>query len=251
VAGPGARPAPRGRHRGRPRDGDGVPAAVAGRAPPREPARHARRGAHVDRLAPGVLPELPGLPRGRRADGHRDGRALRGAPGARAVARQQRVRRAHAALLLRGVRARLPRLARAPPRDLDALNAAWGTAFWSQRYGRWEEIQPPRSRRTRPTRRRSSTSAASAPTRCWPATTSSATCSRGSRRTCRSPRTSWGCSSPWTTGRGRRARTWSPTTPIPIRRIPSRTSTPALAATSCGPCAAGSRGCSWSRRRAR
>jgi len=28
--------------------------------------------------------------------------------------------------------------------DLDALNAAWGTAFWSQRYGAWDEIQPPR-----------------------------------------------------------------------------------------------------------
>ncbi|MCA2211887.1 beta-galactosidase [Jidongwangia harbinensis] len=28
-------------------------------------------------------------------------------------------------------------------RDLDALNAAWGTAFWSQRYGDWAEIQPP------------------------------------------------------------------------------------------------------------
>jgi beta-galactosidase len=28
--------------------------------------------------------------------------------------------------------------------DLDALNAAWGTAFWSQRYGDWEEIWPPR-----------------------------------------------------------------------------------------------------------
>lgn len=29
--------------------------------------------------------------------------------------------------------------------SLDALNAAWGTAFWSQQYGEWEEIQPPRS----------------------------------------------------------------------------------------------------------
>ena len=29
--------------------------------------------------------------------------------------------------------------------DLDALNAAWGTAFWSQRYGDWEEVIPPRS----------------------------------------------------------------------------------------------------------
>lgn len=28
--------------------------------------------------------------------------------------------------------------------DLDALNRAWGTAFWSQRYGDWQEIVPPR-----------------------------------------------------------------------------------------------------------
>ena len=28
--------------------------------------------------------------------------------------------------------------------DLDALNEAWGTAFWSQRYGEWGEILPPR-----------------------------------------------------------------------------------------------------------
>ncbi|WP_235854389.1 beta-galactosidase [Nonomuraea aridisoli] len=27
---------------------------------------------------------------------------------------------------------------------LDALNDAWGTAFWSQRYGDWEQILPPR-----------------------------------------------------------------------------------------------------------
>jgi beta-galactosidase len=29
--------------------------------------------------------------------------------------------------------------------DLDNLNEAWGTAFWSQRYGEWGEILPPRS----------------------------------------------------------------------------------------------------------
>jgi len=29
--------------------------------------------------------------------------------------------------------------------DLDALNEAWGTAFWSQRYDDWDEILPPRS----------------------------------------------------------------------------------------------------------
>jgi beta-galactosidase len=28
---------------------------------------------------------------------------------------------------------------------LDGLNAAWGTAFWSQRYSSWEEIIPPRT----------------------------------------------------------------------------------------------------------
>ena len=28
--------------------------------------------------------------------------------------------------------------------DLDTLNSAWGTAFWSQHYGTWEEVQPPR-----------------------------------------------------------------------------------------------------------
>ncbi|MBL1068331.1 beta-galactosidase [Streptomyces sp. 7-21] len=33
---------------------------------------------------------------------------------------------------------------RARYRTLDALNDAWGTAFWSQRYDSWEEIIPPR-----------------------------------------------------------------------------------------------------------
>jgi len=28
--------------------------------------------------------------------------------------------------------------------SLDQLNHAWGTAFWSQQYGQWDEIQPPR-----------------------------------------------------------------------------------------------------------
>ena len=28
--------------------------------------------------------------------------------------------------------------------DLDALNHAWGTAFWSQRYGDWAQVLPPR-----------------------------------------------------------------------------------------------------------
>ncbi|MDX3110728.1 beta-galactosidase, partial [Nonomuraea angiospora] len=29
--------------------------------------------------------------------------------------------------------------------SLDALNDAWGTAFWSQRYGDWAQILPPRA----------------------------------------------------------------------------------------------------------
>ena len=29
--------------------------------------------------------------------------------------------------------------------DLDALNDAWGTAFWSQRYTDWAQVQPPRA----------------------------------------------------------------------------------------------------------
>ncbi|MDG4802034.1 beta-galactosidase [Micromonospora sp. WMMD980] len=30
-------------------------------------------------------------------------------------------------------------------RDLDTLNTAWGTAFWSQRYHDWAEVNPPRA----------------------------------------------------------------------------------------------------------
>jgi beta-galactosidase len=30
-------------------------------------------------------------------------------------------------------------------KDLDALNEAWGTAFWSQRYTEWAQVQPPRA----------------------------------------------------------------------------------------------------------
>lgn len=29
--------------------------------------------------------------------------------------------------------------------DLDTLNEVWGTEFWSQRYGDWDEVQPPRA----------------------------------------------------------------------------------------------------------
>ncbi|MFD5743599.1 beta-galactosidase [Streptomyces massasporeus] len=34
---------------------------------------------------------------------------------------------------------------RARHRSLDALNQAWGTAFWSRRYSSWEQVLPPRA----------------------------------------------------------------------------------------------------------
>ena len=34
--------------------------------------------------------------------------------------------------------------------SLDALNEAWGTAFWSQRYGSWEQVMPPRATQWHP-----------------------------------------------------------------------------------------------------
>ena len=48
-------------------------------------------------------------------------------------------------VLLRRLGRRLPRLAPGTPRRRSTrLNEAWGTAFWSQTYGDWEEIDPPR-----------------------------------------------------------------------------------------------------------
>ena len=61
------------------------------------------------------------------------------------MARVQRVRLPQPALLLRHLRHRLPRGgSSAGTPTLDALNEAWGTAFWSQRYTAWDDILPPR-----------------------------------------------------------------------------------------------------------
>ena len=62
--------------------------------------------------------------------------------------------------------------------DLDALNHAWGTAFWSQRYSDWDQVLPPRLTPTIPQSRPTSwTSSGSPPTRsrttCAPSATSS------------------------------------------------------------------------------
>ena len=71
--------------------------------------------------------------------------ALPRPPGPGDVARLQRVRLPQPALLLRRLRRRLPRAGcAAATATLDALNDAWGTAFWSQRYTDWDEVLPPR-----------------------------------------------------------------------------------------------------------
>lgn len=57
---------------------------------------------------------------------------------------------------------------------IDALNHAWGTAFWSQCYGTYAEIEPRAPRPDRSTRRSSSTGGGSAPTPSWTATAPSA-----------------------------------------------------------------------------
>jgi beta-galactosidase len=61
--------------------------------------------------------------------------------------------------------------------DLDSLNEAWGTAFWSQRYGEWGEILPPRSAPPSRTLPSNWTSAASPLTLCSSST-------RWRRRSC-------------------------------------------------------------------
>ncbi|CAM5391283.1 Beta-galactosidase OS=Streptomyces griseomycini OX=66895 GN=FHS37_005355 PE=3 SV=1 [Streptomyces griseomycini] len=75
---------------------------------------------------------------------------------------------------------------------LDALNSAWGTAFWSQRYTDWEQILPPRLAASHPNPTQQVwTSSASRRTRsrtiCAP---SGRSCGR-SRRASPSPPTSW------------------------------------------------------------
>ena len=68
------------------------------------------------------------------------GRALRRPSGARAVARPQRVRlpQRRAATATRRRRAFRDLAAAAGTATLDALNEAWGTGFWSQRYTDWD-----------------------------------------------------------------------------------------------------------------
>lgn len=111
LARPAPRPAPRARRPRRPGHADRGAARLVLPRPPGGPARHRRGGPPLLRLTRGDLSQLLRLPRGRRRHHHRAGPPLRHPPGARALARPQRVRRARQRLLLRRLRRPLPPLA--------------------------------------------------------------------------------------------------------------------------------------------
>ncbi len=65
--------------------------------------------------------------------------------------------------------------------DVDTLNEAWGTAFWSQHYGSFDRGPPAAHRANlRQPHPAAGLRCASAPTRCWSASSPSATCCTGS-----------------------------------------------------------------------
>ena len=115
LARPGPRPAARRRHRGRPGHADRRRRRRGSRAATRRRCRSTRDGARARRRRPRrrFCPSSPGVPRARpRGIAERAGRALRRPPGAGAVARPQRVRRATSAhCYCDDVRRRVPRLA--------------------------------------------------------------------------------------------------------------------------------------------
>ena len=73
-----------------------------------------------------------------------DGRALQGQPLCGLLACEQRVRLPQPLRLFRRRRARLPEWCEKKYGTIDAVNDAWGTAFWAQRMNNFSEIIPPR-----------------------------------------------------------------------------------------------------------
>lgn len=111
LARPPARPAARERHPRRPRHPHRRPAGLVLPRASRGAARDRRRHPLRVRLTRRHLPQQRRLPGRRRAHHHQARRALRRPPGARPVARAQRVRRPRLRLLLRLLRRPLPPLA--------------------------------------------------------------------------------------------------------------------------------------------
>jgi beta-galactosidase len=118
------------------------PVAVPGA--PGDAAGAGRRHEAVVGQPAGVLPELDGLPGRRRPALHGDRRALPDHPALRMwhVNNEYGCHVAQCFCDASGAAFRVWLQRRYA--DLDALNDAWGTAFWSQRYGDWDEIIPPR-----------------------------------------------------------------------------------------------------------
>ena len=134
------------RHRGRPghRHRLAAAVAVAARTPRSLPVD--ADGTGCGPAAGRRLPELAGVPRARARARRAARRALR------ATTRRWRMWHVNNEYGCHdGAATATPAPRRSAPGcserygDLDALNDAWGTAFWSQRYGDWDEILPPRA----------------------------------------------------------------------------------------------------------
>ena len=145
LAGPGARPAARRGDRRRPGHADGraaalVPAPAPAGAPGKRPATGCSLGGGSRQAYCSVKPLRP---RRRGGQDHRLARpALRRAPGGRAVWHvNNEVRRAPGECYCETSAAAFRAwLLRERYGDVATLNNRWGTAFWSQNYGDWDEI---------------------------------------------------------------------------------------------------------------
>ena len=192
-----ARPAARRRGARRPRDRDGVAAAVARARAPGDAAGHRGRRAPLGRQPAALLPQLAGLPALRGPAGPGARRAVRRAPGARVVAREQRVACHVPRDYSRRVRRGVPRLAggevrhgRGAERGLGHAVLVAGATPPSTRSCRRARRRPSRTRRS------CSTSTASPPTpgsACYRG--GGGDPARGLPRASRSRRTSWASSS--------------------------------------------------------
>ena len=111
MVGPSDAPPQRGGHQGRPGDGDRVATAMAYASAPGDAANAGGRRSALARSASTLLPVEPGLPGSGPEPGGAALGALQRPPGARDVARRERVRLPRGGLLLRRFSNRFPHLA--------------------------------------------------------------------------------------------------------------------------------------------
>ena len=179
----------------RPRHRDRVTAAVV--LPPRTrrslPVDRGRRARCGSAAAQAFCPSSPAYRAAARALARRWPSATRDHPAVVHVARQQRVRLPQLRLLLRRRADGVPRTGcAASTATIDALNEAWGTAFWCQRYADFEEIAAAAGRPDTSATRPSSWTSGGSPRRAARRFRGRARTSCGrSRPAARSPPTSW------------------------------------------------------------